>query len=155
MIVRSNSFENNAMIPKKHTGFGEDLSPELILSDIPKEAVSLAIILDDLDVPWKRDYNHWIAWNIPNTEIIPEGLPKGAKIERPINACQGIGWGKNCYRGPKPPFFLKKAHRYVFHIYALDTELTLLGNSKKKELMDAMQGHVVAETELTGLYKNS
>lgn len=111
MIVRSNSFENNAMIPKKHTGFGEDLSPELILSDIPKEAVSLAIILDDLDVPWKRDYNHWIAWNIPNTEIIPEGLPKGAKMERPINACQGIGWGKNCYRGPKPPFFLKKAHK--------------------------------------------
>ena len=75
------------------------------------------------------------------------------EIERPINACQGIGWGKNCYRGPKPPFFLKKAHRYVFHVYALDTELTLSGNSKKKELMDAMQGHVVAETELTGLYK--
>ena len=155
MIVRNNSFENNAMIPKKHTGFGEDLSPELILSDIPEETVSLAIILDDLDVPWKKNFSHWIAWNIPNTEIIPEGLPKGVRIEKPINACQGIAWGKNCYRGPKPPFFLKKVHRYVFYVYALDTELMLSGNSRKNELMDAMQGHILAETKLTGLYKNS
>lgn len=155
MKVYCKSFENNGMIPKKHTGFGEDLSPELILSDVPKETVTLAIILDDLDVPWKRNYNHWLAWNIPNVEKIPEGLPKGIKIDQPIKACQGIGWGKNCYRGPKPPFFLKKAHRYVFYVYALDTELALPANSKKKVLVDAIHGHILAETKLTGLYKNN
>lgn len=154
MIVRCKSFEINEMIPKKHTGYGEDLSPELILTDVPKETVSLAIILDDLDVPWKKNYNHWIIWNIPNMEIIPEGLPRGAVIDSPIKACQGIGWGRNCYRGPKPPFFLKKAHRYVFYVYALDTDLELSINSKKKELVEAMQGHIIAETSLTGLYKN-
>ena len=142
------------MIPQKHTGFGEDLSPKLILSEIPDGTVSLAIILDDLDVPWKKNYNHWIVWNIPNTAIIPEGLPKGEKIERPINACQGIAWGRNCYRGPKPPIFLRKVHRYAFYVYALDTELMLSGNSKKKELLDAIQGHILAEAKLTGLYKN-
>lgn len=155
MNVRCKTFENNEMIPKKHTGYGEDLSPELVLTDVPKETVSLAIILDDLDVPWKKEYNHWIVWNIPNTEIVPEGLPKGPEIDKPIKACQGIGWGKNCYRGPKPPFFLKKAHRYVFYVYALDSELVLSPNSKKEALINAMQGHILAETSLMGLYKNS
>lgn len=56
------------MIPRKHTGFGEDLSPELLLSDIPEATVSFAINLDDLDVPWKKNYNHWIVWNIPKNE---------------------------------------------------------------------------------------
>ncbi len=70
MKVRSSSFKNNGMIPRKHTGFGEDLSPELLLSDIPEATVSFANILDDLDVPWKKNYNHWIVWNIPKTEII-------------------------------------------------------------------------------------
>lgn len=155
MIVRSSSFENNGMIPRKHTGFGEDLSPELLISDIPEETVSFAIILDDLDVPWKKNYNHWIVWNIPKTEIIPEGLSMGARIDKPIKACQGIGWGKNRYRGPKPPFFLRKTHRYVFYVYALDNELELSGNSKKAELLDAMHGHILAEAKITGLYKNT
>lgn len=155
MKVSSKSFENNELIPKKHTGFGEDLSPEFQISDVPEGTVSLAVIMDDLDVPWTKNYNHWIVWNIPNTEIIPEGLPKGTEISEPIKACQGIGWGKNGYRGPKPPFFLKKAHRYVFYIYALDTELALSVKSKKKALLDAMKGHVLDRATLTGLYKNS
>lgn len=155
MKVSSSSFENNGMIPQKHTGFGEDLSPEIIVSEAPKGTVSLAIVFDDLDVPGRKYYNHWIAWNIPNVEVIPEGLPRGAEISKPIKACQGMAWGKNCYRGPKPPFFLKKAHRYVFRIYALDTELVLSQNAKKKALVDAMHGHVLAEAALTGLYKNS
>lgn len=154
MNVRCKSFENNKMIPKKHSGYGEDLSPELIFSDVPKGTVSLAIIMDDLDVPFRKSYNHWIVWNIPNTEIVPEGLPGGTEIDKPIKACQGAGWGKNCYRGPKPPFFLKKAHRYVFYVYALDSELALPADSKKKALVDAMSGHILAETSLTGLYKN-
>lgn len=155
MKVSSKSFENNELIPKKHTGFGEDLSPEFQISDVPEGTVSLAVIMDDLDVPWTKNYNHWIVWNIPNTEIIPEGLPKGTEISEPIKACQGIGWGKNGYRGPKPPFFLKKAHRYVFYIYALDTELALPVKAKKKALLDAVKGHVLDRATLTGLYKNS
>ncbi len=155
MKVRSSSFDDNGMIPRKHTGFGEDLSPELFLSDIPEETVSFAVILDDLDVPWKKNYNHWVVWNIPKTEIIPEGLSRGAQIYSPIKACQGIGWGKNCYRGPKPPFFLRKTHRYVFYVYALDNELALSGDTKKDELLDAMHGHILAEAKITGLYKNT
>lgn len=155
MNVKCQSFLNNEMIPKKFTGYGEDISPEFIIEDIPEGTVSFAIILDDLDVPLKKNYNHWIVWNIPKMEIIHGGLPKGGIINKPITACQGNAWGKQCYRGPKPPFFMKKAHRYVFYVYALDTKLALDINSKKNKLIAAMSGHILAEANLMGLYKNS
>lgn len=101
MIVSSTAFNDNGIIPVKFTGFGEDISPELTITDAPEEAISFAIILDDLDVPCNKEFTHWIVWNIPKTEIIPEALPKGAIISEPICACQGKAWGKHCYRGPK------------------------------------------------------
>ena len=66
MNVKCQSFLNNEMIPKNFTGYGEDISPEFIIEDIPEGTVSFAIILDDLDVPLKKNYNNWIVWNIPN-----------------------------------------------------------------------------------------
>ena len=153
MIIKSKSFENNGMIPKKHTGFGEDKSPELTISDIPDSTVSLAIIMDDLDVPFRDYFTHWLIWNIPGTEIIEEGLPGGEKIESPFSAIQGVAWGKHIYRGPKQPFFIRKEHRYVFYVYALDCMLNLTGMAGKKELVDAMKGHVLSEAKLMGRYK--
>ena len=153
MIVSSTAFENNGMIPQKHTGFGDDLSPELIITDVPKDAVSLAIILEDLDVPFRKFFTHWIIWNIPVTDVIPEGLPCGSVIREPISACQGVAWGKHKYRGPKQPFFIRKEHRYVFTVYALDCQLGISEKSNRNELLDAMRGHILSETKLFGKYK--
>ena len=153
MIVHSNAFDDNGMIPQKYTGFGEDVSPEFILTDRPENTVSIAISLDDLDVPFCKEFNHWIIWNIPGTEVIPERLPKGAVIQEPIYACQGIAWGKNGYRGPKQPFFIRNMHRYVFTFYALDCQLKLSETADKKDLIDAMQGHILAEAKILGKYK--
>ena len=152
MIVSSKAFENNGIIPQKHTGFGEDLSPGLIITDVPEDAVSFAIILDDLDVPFRESFTHWIIWNIPMTDVIPEGLPCGSVIREPISACQGVAWGKHRYRGPKQPFFIRKEHRYVFTVYALDCRLDITEQSRKKDLMDAMRGHIVTETRLIGRF---
>ena len=152
MIVSSTAFKNNGRIPQKHTGFGEDVSPELIITDVPKEAVSFAIILDDLDVPLRNTFTHWIIWNILVTDVIPEGLPSGSVIREPISAYQGVAWGKHRYRGPKQPFFIRKEHRYVFTVYALDCRLELSEQSRRKDLMDAMRGHIVAETRLIGKF---
>ena len=152
MIVKSRSFENNGMIPKRHTGFGEDISPELTIIDAPENTVSLAVILVDLDVPFRKEFDHWIIWNIPKTDVIPEGLPKG-EIYEPIHACQGIAWGKNVYRGPKQPFFIMGEHRYVFRVYALDCMLDIPAKANKKMLIDAMNGHVSDYAELIGRYK--
>lgn len=146
MIVKSTAFTDNGMIPEKHTGFGEDVSPGFTLTDVPDKAVSLAVILDDRDVPFCKSFTHWIAWNIPKTDVIPEGLAD-------IRASSGRAWGRNRYRGPKPPFFIKKTHRYVFCIYALDCRLDLSEKSRKKNLLDAMRGHILTEAKITGKYK--
>ena len=153
MRVTSPDFENNGFIPKCCTGFGEDRSPELLIEDIPKAAVSLAVILDDLDVPFCRIFTHWIIWNIPPTERIPRGLPGGERISSPIAAVQGRAWGKHVYRGPKQPFFIKKAHRYVFSVYALDRVLALSPESDRAELVKGMSGNILAEVKLTGIYQ--
>lgn len=153
MTVGSTAFSDNGTIPVKHTGFGADLSPELTISGAPDGTVSFAVILDDLDVPFRKYFCHWIIWNIPGTEVIPEGLPKGAVLREPICACQGAAWGKNGYRGPKQPFFIRKEHRYVFTVYALDCRLDISEKSGRKALLDAMTGHVLAESRLMGRYK--
>lgn len=153
MIVKSTAFQNNGMIPRKYTGFGEDISPELTIADSPEGTVSFAIILDDLDVPWTKVFTHWIIWNIPGTNLIPEGLPKGDVIHKPIEACQGTAWGKHCYRGPKQPFFIRKEHRYVFNVYALDCQLDISEQSDRKILLGAMKGHILEKAQIIGRYK--
>lgn len=155
MIIRGLSFENNENIPRKYTGFGNDISPSFEILNLPDKTISIAIILDDLDVPFVKSFNHWLVWNIPKTEIIPEGFPKGAEITKPINACQGIAWGKHCYRGPKQPFFVKNEHRYLFSFFALDSMLDIPKNTNKKALIYAMKGHILDEANVIGKYKRT
>lgn len=155
MTVTSSDFENNQMIPKRHTGFGDDLSPELVLKDMPEETVSVAIIMDDLDVPFVREFPHWIIWNIPPVSVIPQGIPKGKAINTPFSAFQGKAWGKHVYRGPKQPPFIRKAHRYRFSVFALDAMLGISPDAGKARLLKAMSGHVLAKTEISGIYEPS
>ena len=152
MQVRSTSFAAGQTIPARHTGFGEDLSPELIVDGIPEGTRSLAVILDDLDAIFQKgEFTHWIAWNIPPTGTVPEGIPAGASISQPVEACQGKAWGEHVYRGPKPPRFTRKAHRYRFTVYALDTMLDISTDSDKAALVEAMDAHVLAQAELFGM----
>ena len=151
LIIRSSVFENNGWMPDKCSGYGEDKSPDLKIDGIPKEAVTLAVIMDDLNHPVFREFNHWTAWNIPCVDMIPEAIPGGAVSENPFHIEQGIGYGKHIYRGPKPPFNSK--HMYRIQVFALDAELQLRKTSRKKNLMSAMNGHILAAGELTGIYQ--
>jgi phosphatidylethanolamine-binding protein (PEBP) family uncharacterized protein len=82
--VTSATFFDNEYIPKKYTGFGEDISPEFHLHNLSVKAVSIAIIMDDLDIPFIRALNHWLIWNIPRTDWIPENIPYGSPVQRNI-----------------------------------------------------------------------
>lgn len=75
--ITSKSFDNNSFIPKRHTGFGEDISPPFTISGLSKNAASIAIVMDDLDIPFIKAFNHWIIWNIPAVNEIPENIPHG------------------------------------------------------------------------------
>lgn len=151
LLVKSPSFECDGQIPRRHTGFGEDISPEFILTGLSGEGKSLAIIMDDLDIPFIGELNHWLIWNLPVTDVIPENIPYGADC--PNGARQGSAYGKNRYRGPKQPPFIKNEHRYRFQFYCLDCVLNLPASSKKHDLALAMEGHILQSGELIGRYK--
>lgn len=147
--VESNAFENGGNIPVKHTGKGEDVSPLLMLEGISNGAVSIVIIMDDLDFPFGT-YNHWVMWNIPASfSVIPEAVPKETIVSSLGNAVQGKSnyGGKHYYRGPLPPF---GSHTYVFKVFVLDTMLELDSDAGKSQVMKAMDGHILQYGTLTG-----
>ncbi len=153
LAVTSTAFENGGMIPKRHTGRGEDISPDLSFGPLNGKAQSIAILMDDLDHPIGA-YNHWIIFDIPaSITLVPENVPKDERVEALGNAVQGLSdyGGKHYYRGPKPPF---GTHRYVFRVYILDAFLNLPPSAGKPALLKAMEGHVLQYGTLTGLYGN-
>lgn len=151
MILTSPQFENEGWMPDCLAGYGEDKSPELLVDDIPEGTVSFAITMDDLDQPITPGFNHWVAWNLPPEKQIPGNLPKGEIIDYPIHVEQGRAYGKHCYRGPKPPFNWN--HRYKFTLYAVDINVKIGTDSKKDELLEALDGHILSSAELIGKYQ--
>jgi Raf kinase inhibitor-like YbhB/YbcL family protein len=141
LTISSPEFKHEAFIPTKYTCEGRNINPPVNIKGIPKEAVSLALIMDDPDAPGGT-FDHWIVWNIYPTEAINENSLPGitAKNSR----------GEYNYMGPCPP---SGTHRYFFKVYALDTLLDLEKEASKKMLEQAMQNHIVGAGELMGRYK--
>jgi Raf kinase inhibitor-like YbhB/YbcL family protein len=140
LTVKSPSFLNNDFIPSKFTCEGSDINPALIISDIPDDTKSLALIVDDPDVP-NGTFDHWVMWNIPVKDKIEENSTPGAQGKN--------GRNENKYMGPCPP---SGTHHYHFRVYALDTKLDLPVSTDKKALLQAMEGHILGSGELVGLY---
>ena len=143
MKITSSAFQNNSKIPIKYTCDGENINPPLSFSDVPGNAKSLVLIMDDPDAPSKT-WTHWTVFNISSvsTEIKENSVP-GGSIEGMTD------FGKLGYGGPCPP---SGTHRYFFKFYALDIMLDLKMGANKEQLESAMQGHTLAQSELIGLY---
>ena len=150
LTLTSPDFAEGGLIPIVCTGHGADRSPAFCLAGLRPDAVSLAFLLDDLDHPVPA-YNHWVAWNFPPSAVFPGGIPAGEQVTALGGAVQGCGYGKHRYRGPKPPFHW--SHRYRFQVFALDRMLTLPASARKRDLLAAMEGHVLQQAELTGHYR--
>jgi Raf kinase inhibitor-like YbhB/YbcL family protein len=151
MKLLSLAFEDGGHLPARHTADGADLSPPLRWGNPPRDAQSLALICHDPDAP-KRPFVHWLAWNIsPQRTHLVEGVSPTSDDE---GICQGQnGFGKHGYAGPKPP--PGPPHRYVFHLYALDTKLDLPRDATREQLEQAMDGHILGEGEVIGRYGRS
>ncbi len=144
LTISSPAFNNGELIPSKFTCDGEDISPALAIGNVPPEAKSLALIMDDPDAPGGM-WVHWVVWNIEptTTEIGVNKVPAGAKL--------GMNdFRKSPYGGPCPP---SGTHRYFFKLYALDSKLELGAGTNKAGLERAMKGHILAQGELMGKYK--
>ncbi len=143
--------ENGEKFPIEYTGRGEDKSPEFILHNLSPEAKTIAIIMDDIKHPIFGIFNHWIIWNIPAQKVIPGAIPHGKIVPSLGNACQGIGYGRHRYAGPKPPRGSHHAYRFV--IYALDSHITLKDRAKKKHLLEAIKPHILQEGRMIGMFE--
>jgi Raf kinase inhibitor-like YbhB/YbcL family protein len=141
MQLTSTAFEHEGTIPERYTCDGADVSPPLALAEVPAEARTLVLIMDDPDAP-RGTWDHWVAYDIPPDAEIPEGA--GSLGTDGTNS-----WGRSGYGGPCPP---SGTHRYFFNLYALNTELGLAPGATKEQVLDAMTGHVVAQGTLLGRY---
>ncbi|MBU6500840.1 MAG: YbhB/YbcL family Raf kinase inhibitor-like protein [Patescibacteria group bacterium] len=146
MILTSPSFNNDADIPTKFTCDGGDINPELHVQNVPEEAKSLALIMDDPDATRGRSFTHWLVWNInPETTLIKqESVPPGSVEGK--NDFPAVGYG-----GPCPPQG-SAPHHYHFKLYALDEMLDLPSGSSKSLLEAEIDKHLITQAELVGLY---
>jgi Raf kinase inhibitor-like YbhB/YbcL family protein len=161
--VSSSAFDPEGEIPVQYSCHGANLSPPLAWSGVPEGTQSLALLMDDPDSQ-PPGFVHWVIYNIPPTSTglaegvraeatLPDGTLQGANdfarfAEEGQTFPGGAPINRVGYDGPCPP----DTHRYVFRLYALDAVLDLAAEATKADLLAAMEGHVLGEAELTGVY---
>ncbi|HMA68388.1 MAG TPA: YbhB/YbcL family Raf kinase inhibitor-like protein [Candidatus Mcinerneyibacterium sp.] len=148
IVLKSSVFKNGQFIPQKYTCDGEDISPQLKWSNFPKETKSFVLICDDPDAPMGT-WDHWILFNIPaNITSLEKNFDiKNNNIDK-LKAGRN-DFGKKNYGGPCPP---DGTHRYFFRIFALNKFIDLEEGVSKKEVLNAIDGHVLDDGELMGKY---
>jgi Raf kinase inhibitor-like YbhB/YbcL family protein len=165
LTVSSPAFKNGEAIPVDYTADGRNVSPPLAWSGAPPGTREFALILDDPDAPMPEPFVHWVIYKIPgNATGLPEAMPMGGTVKGTsvAGALQGTtgfamfvrGGGPPPdpgYRGPAPPS--GKPHHYTFKIYALNAPLDAAAGMTKDDLLKAMEGKIVGQGEIVGLYE--
>jgi len=146
--LTSTTFAPGEPIPRQYTCDGDDISPPLQWNDPHEGAQSFALICDDPDAPGGT-WVHWVLYNLPaGTRGLPEAVPPDGDL--PDGGRHGKNsWRRLGYGGPCPP---SGTHRYFFKLYALDTVLDLDAGASKEQLLQALEGHILAQAELMGTY---
>ena len=152
MVLKiSSAFKDGERIPQRHACFGLGISPPLQIEGTDPKAKSIALVMDDPDMPGGDTiFTHWVMWNIdPNTRKIEEGVPRKEHVLH--NAIQGKNSIKiHGYLAPATP--LPFRHTYRLKLYTLDTTIDLTSESTKEDLEKSMEGHVIQEALLRGVY---
>ena len=155
--LSSPDFEPNATIDMRNSAYGDNISPVLNWSGAPSGTQSYAMVLHDPDAPMDGGFVHWVIYNIPGSAT---GLPGGLGGDEVLTAPEAIagttqglsGLRRTSYFGPRPPSG-SGVHHYNFQLYALDLEPELAAGLNSETLMEAIDGHVLAETTLVGIYQ--
>lgn len=143
LTLFSSDFQNLELIPVQFTCDGDNINPNLEISGVDENAQSLVLIMDDPDAP-NGTWDHWIKFNIP---VDTKNINSGEELQ----GVSGKGTGGNLdYSGPCPP---DGKHNYIFKLYTLDIELILSEGSSKTEVEEAMEGHILQQVELAGVYE--
>ncbi|MBZ9936943.1 YbhB/YbcL family Raf kinase inhibitor-like protein [Mesorhizobium sp. BR1-1-16] len=150
-------FSDGSKIATAQAADGDNASPAIGWRDTRPDTKSYAVILDDPDAAEPKPFTHWIAYDIPaGVTELREGLPTEPVLQDPKGMKQGMNsGGSSGYQGPKPPVG-DPPHHYHLQIFALDvSSLGLKPGAGRKEVLEAMRGHVLAAGEQIGTYKRS
>lgn len=150
MQITSESFQDSQAMPVEHSVDGEGSLPPLKITEVPNEAVSLAITVHDPDAPRDRwpggNFDHWVVWNLPaDTRDICNANDHQGIVG--MNSADANDW----YPAGPPPN--DGPHRYYFVVYALSSMLDLAPNSTRADLDAAMNGHVIESAQLMGTFR--
>lgn len=148
--LESPQLQPGGMIPRQFTCDGADMSLPLHWNEAPAGTRSFALVTEDPDAPGGM-FIHWVIYGLPpDRRELPENVPKTPDL--PGGARQGRNsFGNIGYGGPCPP--PGPAHHYHFLLFALDATFDLPAGATRAELARAIHGHVLAQADLTGLYK--
>jgi Raf kinase inhibitor-like YbhB/YbcL family protein len=153
--ISSPAFSYNERIPSAYTADGRGISPPLQWDGVPENARSLVLLIEDADSPTPKPLVHAIAWNLPAADdSLPEGALGGETAESEIETTGRNSFLKDHYLPPDPPPG-HGPHRYVFQIFALDTQLNFDKDPGRKALLQAMRGHVLAKGLHIGVYERA
>jgi Raf kinase inhibitor-like YbhB/YbcL family protein len=141
LLLRSDAFEEGGNIPSRYSCDGENVNPPMEWSGVPSGTQAFALIVHDPDA---GGFIHWVLADIPgDSTSLGEG--RGDSVGVPgRNDFGNSGWG-----GPCPP---SGEHRYVFNLYALSEPLRIAGTPPASAVLRAMQGRVLGEAQLMGVY---
>lgn len=130
---------------------GENISPQLSWSGVPKNAKSLAISMYDPDAPTGSGWWHWLAFNIPvSVNEIASGASLSAMPEGVIES--RTDYAKTGFGGACPPEG-DDPHRYIITLHALDVETLPLDENAPGAMVGYFLGaHGIAKASITATY---
>lgn len=149
LVLAPRGFSDGGPIPIRYTCDGEDISPSLAWSGVPPGTESQVVVIDDPDAPGGT-WDHWVVFNIP-ADVRELKAHKLNKPQLPNGGVHGKNsWGDSEYGGPCPPH--GTTHTYRIFLYAVDVNLDLEAGASKEDVMEAIQGHIVEESLVTGTF---
>jgi Raf kinase inhibitor-like YbhB/YbcL family protein len=156
--VSSPAFEYNGRLPAKYTADGEGLSPPIRWLGVPPNAVAVVLLIEDADSPTRQPLVHAIVWDLPGSDgELPEGALPSSRAAADARAGEAMGRNSyltRSYLPPDPPPG-HGPHRYVFQIFALDTQPRFDSPPGRSALLEAIKGRVVSKGLLIGTYERT
>lgn len=143
--LTSPAFDPGAAIPPVFTRRdGDNLSPPIAWTNVPAEAVELALVMTD---PSADGFVHWVIWGLDPLTV---GVARG---QVPPGALQASnGFGILGYTGPDPPLE-DDAHVYLWRLFALDsTGSDLPDGMDGRAAITELEGRAIAIAELIAFY---
>ena len=146
IVVSSSAFVDGEPLPLATTKDGQGIAPEIAWESVPAGTKSIALVLEDPDAPLHDPFVHWLVYGIdPSARLLGPATLAAARQGKNSNLRRG-------YAPPAPPPG-HGVHHYHFQVFALDVPITFADDVGRRELVEAMGGHVLGWGEVVGTYE--